>query len=62
MSGVEFEFSVEDGESGTQEDDGGTETEAGDSRTQASSTNTRGPSRIQGKWHCGFGKQAINLQ
>lgn len=47
MSGVEIEFSVENGESGTQDSDG---TEAGDSRTQAR-TNTGGPSRIQGQWH-----------
>ena len=53
MSGVEIEFSVENGESGTQDDDGGTENEAGDSRTEASTT-TGGPSRVQGQWHCDF--------
>lgn len=56
MSGVEIEFSVQDGEGGTQDDDGGTENEAGDSRTQASTTTGR-PSRIQGQWHCDSSKQ-----
>ena len=49
MSGVEIEFSVENGGSGTQDSDERSET--GDSRTQAR-TSTGGPSRIQGQWHC----------
>lgn len=60
MSGVEIEFSVENGESGTQDDDGGIETEAGDSRTQASTTTGR-PSRIQGQWHCDSSKHVTKL-
>ena len=60
MSGVEIEFSVEDGGSGTQHDDRGAGTGAGDSRTQAS-TNTGGPSRIQGQWHCGFSWEVTNF-
>lgn len=55
MSGVEIEFSLEDGESGTQDDEG-TETEASESRTQAGPT-TGGSSRIQGQWHCDSSKQ-----
>ncbi len=62
MSGVEIEFSVENGGSGTQNDDGRTETEAeaGDSRTEASTT-TGGPSRIQGQWNCDFSQQITNI-
>ncbi len=62
MSGVEIEFSVENGGSGTQDDDGRTETEAeaSDSRTEASTT-TGSPSRIQGQWHCDFSQQFTNF-
>ena len=47
VSGVEIEFSVQDGGASAQ-DDGGTETEAGDSRLQVP-TATRGPSRRHGQ-------------
>ena len=54
MSGVEIEFSVENGESGTQDDEGELQTERGDFQTPTSTT-IGGPSRIQGQWHCDFG-------
>lgn len=60
MSGVEIEFSAEDGGIGTQDDDGGAGTEGGDSRTQANTT-TGGPSRIQGKWQCDLFRKLLNL-
>ena len=49
MSGVEIEFSVEDGETSAQDDEGN-ENEASDSRSQASTTTGR-HSRIQGFRH-----------
>ena len=55
MSGVEIEFSVGNGEIGTQDDDRGTETVTGDSRTQ--STTTGGPSRIQGQLYSDSSKK-----
>lgn len=60
MSGVEIEFSVENGESGTQDSNERSETEASDSRTQARTT-TGGPSRIQGQWHCDPRQQVTNF-
>lgn len=48
MSGVEIEFSADDGERGTQEEYGGTETETGRSPPPSTAATTRA-SRIQGQ-------------
>ncbi len=60
MSGVEIEFSVEGGESSTQ-DGGGSENEAGGPRIQAG-TAAGGASRIQGERHNCSGKPITKLR
>ena len=61
MSGVEIEFSLDDGENGTQEEDAGTETETGELQTQPASA-TRARSRIQGeKWPGNCGSTSLRL-